>query len=295
MRFLLALALFISLTLPAFCADKAVEPSLIYDEILNASNYNLVDYNFPAGGRELNLFGLKNAGQYNINSVAAPDFEYLAYSEVYFYPGSRVTASALYLIKLEPSLSKKEAMLKVSTKDKERLPIIETKYAKLRPFKFNTFTVVDWNKNSDKILFKERLGKNYSELYLTKLYLYDLSTEKLVNLNLVRTKIIEYWQKKGLFLPDYKWDIHPLGFLFQDERFIAVNAYGYHGKERKFLGTWIINETGTKVFLHTLDKEKELAISSNGKCLKFIPDMGDIFKEQRKIDKKTKQRYIEPK
>jgi len=36
-------------------------------------------------------------------------------------------------------------------------------------------------------------------------------------------------------------------------------------------------------------------ISANGSCLKFIPDIADIFMKQRKIDEKTKQRYIEPK
>ena len=55
----------------------------------------------------------KHIRQFNTNVVAAPDFEYLAYSEVYYYPNSRVTASALYLIQLDSGLSKKEAICEI--------------------------------------------------------------------------------------------------------------------------------------------------------------------------------------
>ena len=136
---------------------------------------------------------------------------------------------------------------------------------------------------------------HYDQIYLTKLYLYDMTVEQLFDLNLIRTKIIEYWVEKNVYLPDYKWDIVPLGFLKRDETKIVSHAYGYMGKERKFLGVWIVDETGQNVYLHSLNKDETPEISSNGSCLKFIPDMGDIFKKQRKIDEKTKYRYIEPK
>ena len=122
-----------------------------------------------------------------------------------------------------------------------------------------------------------------------------MSTEKLYDLNLLRTKIIEYWEKRNLYLPDYKWDIFPLGFLKEDENKIVSHAYDYNGKERKFLGVWIVDYTGDNVLFYSLEKEQTPEVSSNGKCLKFIPDMGDIYKKQREIDAKTKQRYIEPK
>ena len=47
-----------------------------------------------------------------------------------------------------------KAFLSISTKDKNPNPIIETRYEKLIPYKFNTFTIVDWNKTSDKLLIK---------------------------------------------------------------------------------------------------------------------------------------------
>lgn len=295
MRFFFFLFALFFISFPACSKDKSIEPNLIYDELLDAGNYKIEPYNYPAGTRELNLFGLKNYGQYNINAVAAPDFEYLIYSEVYFYPDSRVTASALYLIQLENNLSKKEAILAVSTKDKQQIPIIETNYSKLYPFKFNTFTPIDWNKKSNKILFKEKLGQNYYENYLTKLYLYDMTTESLYDLNLIRTQIVQYWAEKDLYLSDYKWDIKPLGFLKTDEDTILVEAYGFHKDEKKFLGLWGIDYMGKNAYLISLDKNFKIEIAMNGQCLKFIPDLRDIHKKQREKDAKEFQIYIEPK
>ena len=149
-KIFLGVFLFFLMITPAFSKDKAFEPNYIYDELLNAGNYQIVDYNYPAGSRELDLFNLKHIRQFNTNVVAAPDFEYLVYSEVYYYPNSRVTASALYLIQLDAGLSKKEAILSVSTKDKIKEPLIETNYGKLYPFKFNTYTVVSSNEINHK-------------------------------------------------------------------------------------------------------------------------------------------------
>ncbi len=277
------------------CAkDVAIEPSYIYDQILDASNYDIVDYNYPAGSRELNLFALRDYRQYNINAVASPDFNNLVYSEVYFYPDPRVTACALYIVPLNSDISQKEAILSVSTKDKLPEPLIETDYRKLYPMKFNTYTPVDWNSNSDKILFKEKIGENYDKIYMTKLYLYDLSTEALYDLNIVRTEIINHWAAKGVFLVDYKWDIVPLGFIGKTDK-IAVKAFGYYKDERKFLGIWGVDSKGQKPYLLSTIEKSDPGVSANGKCLKFVPDIADIFKKQRRIDAKTKYIYIEPK
>ena len=293
-RLILCVLTIFCLISTAFSKDVALEPSYIYDQLLDASNYEIVNYNYPAGSRELNLFGLRDQHQYNINAVASPDFSTLVYSEVYFYPDPRVTASALYIVPLNTNLSLKEAILSISTKDKLPNPIIETDYTKLYPMKFNTYTPVDWNNKSDKILFKEKLGENYDKIYMTKLYLYDLSTEKVYDLNAVRTKIINYWSDKGVFLSDYKWDIAPLGFEEKTDA-IIVKAYGYYKKERRYLGLWGIDSFGQNAYLISLDEKYQNNISANGQCLKFIPDIADVFKKQRKIDEKTKSIYIEPK
>ena len=292
-KFLGLIAIF-CFTAVSAAKDVAIEPSYIYDQILDANNYDIVDYNYPAGSRELNLFALKDYRQYNINAVASPDFSNLVYSEVYFYPDPRVTACALYIVPLEPGLSNKEAILSISTKDKLPEPIIETDYAKLYPMKFDTYTPIDWNSKSDKILFKEKIGENYDKIYMTKLYLYDLSTESVYDLNNVRTAIINHWTNKGVFLIDYKWDITPLGFMGKTDK-IAVKAFGYYKDERKFLGIWGIDSRGNRPYLLSLNEKYNPEVSANGKCLKFIPDIADIFKKQHAYDRKHKHVYIEPK
>jgi len=294
-KILIALFMILMQIYPAYAKDKTIEANYIYDEVLKASNYKIVKYNYPAGSRELNLFGLKDMKQYNLNLVASPDMDNLVYSEVYFYPDPQITASAIYIVPLNPSLSDIEKILSITTKDKTRTPIMETDYTNLYPFKFNTFTPVDWDANSNQILFKEKLGQNRYEVYLTKLYLYDLSLEELYDLNLIRTKIIQYWESKGLFLADYKWDIHPLGFQANDENLVLVKAFGYYKNERKFLGLWSINDKGTAVNLISETEETIPQVSANGKTLKFLPDMGDVFKEQRRQDEKYKKPHIEPK
>lgn len=286
--------LMLLLSSSVFAKDVALEPSYIYDQILDDSNYDIVNYNYPAGSRELNLFGLREGGQFNLNAVASPDFSNLVYSEVYFYPDPRVTASALYIIPLPADMSNKAAILSVSTKDKNSLPIVETDYANIYPYRFNTYTPVDWNASSDKILYKEKFGMNYDQIYMTKIYLYDLSNGAIYDLNIVRKEIEDFWMAKGIFLVDYKWDIQPLGFEAETEK-IMVKAYGYYQKERRFLGLWEVDFQGQAATLVSLEEKYKTNIPSNGKCLNFIPDIGDIFKEQRRIDAKTKYRYIEPK
>lgn len=294
MKKLLGLIAILSLASVSFARDVAVDASYIYDQILDANNYDIVSYNYPAGSRELNLFALKDYRQYNINAVASPDFNNLVYSEVYFYPDPRVTACALYIVPLDANLSNKDAILSISTKDKLPEPLIETNYKNLYPMRFNTYTPVDWNSKSDKILFKEKIGENYDKIYMTKLYLYDLSTESVYDLNTVRTAIINNWAGKGVFLVDYKWDIVPLGFIGNTDK-IAVKAFGYYKNERKFLGIWGVDSRGQKAYLLSLNEKYEPGVSANGKCLKFIPDIADIVKKQRRIDAKTKSVHIEPK
>jgi len=298
-KIILGIILFFLIIFPAYSKhkekDKTYEPNYIYDQLLDEHNYEIIEYNYPAGSRELNLFGLKTVGQFNLNAVANPDFSYLAYSEVYFFPEARVTASALYLIPLEANSDKVASILSVSTKDKLQQPIIETNYANLYPFKFNTFTPVDWDSSSNKILFKEKLGQNYASIYLTKLYVYDLGEEKMYDLNLVRKTIIDYWNKKGVFLEDYKWDIVPLGFNKLNERQVVVKAFGYYKNERKDLGTWIIDVYGKRAFLYKTYSGQEITVSSNGKCLHFLPDMQDIRAKQRRINAKKYETNIVPK
>ena len=80
--------------------------------------------------------------------------------------------------------------------------------------KFKTITV--------DVSFRRKINKNeitirnlLKELMVNSSFSYPsersliVQTEKLFDLNLIRTKIIEYWLSKNVYLPDYKWDIAP--------------------------------------------------------------------------------------
>ena len=273
--------------------DPNRESSHLYDEILNSSNYETEKYNSPPGSRELNLFGLNKVGQCNLNAVASPDFQYIVYSEVYFNPKERQTASAVYLIETSMGVDKVKALLTLSTKDKKPTPIIETRFNKLIPYKFNTFTIVDWNKSSDKVLIKEYIGENYSAIYGVKLYIYDFSSEKLVSLNKLRNDVINYYLKsKNLYLEDYNWRIVPLGFNSGSENKILAEIYTYRNQSPVFLGLWSVTTDGNSTELISLEK-KDVKVSSNGVSLKFKRNLDNIIMEQKEIDAK-KIPYLVP-
>lgn len=276
-----------------YADDPNREPSHFYDEILNKSNYETEKYNSPPGSRELNLFGLSKVGQYNLNAVASPDFQYIAYSEVYFNPKDRQTSSAIYLIETPAGMDKIQALLTLSTKNKNPDPIIETRFNKLIPYKFNTFTIVDWNKSSDKLLIKEYIGENYSAIYGVKLYIYDFSSDKLIGLNKLREVVIDYYlNNKNLYLEDYNWKIVPLGFSASNGNKVLSEVYTYRNQSPVFLGLWSVTADGNSVELISLEK-KHVNVSSNGFSLKFKRDLEDIITEQKEKDAK-KQPYLVP-
>ncbi len=276
-----------------FADDPNREPSHLYDEILKKSNYETEKYNSPPGSRELNLFGLNKVGQYNLNAVASPDFQYIVYSEVYFNPKERQTAGAVYLIEPPMGIDKVQALLTLSTKDKKQTPIIETRFNKLIPYKFNTFTVVDWNRASDKVLIKEYIGENYSAIYGVKLYIYDFSSEKLISLNKLRDFVIDYYlNNKNIYLEDYNWRILPLGFSSANENKVLAEVYTYRNQSPVFFGLWSVTVDGSSVELVSLEK-KDVKVSSNGISLKFKRDLEDIIMEQKEKDAK-KYPYIIP-
>ncbi len=277
----------------AFADDPNREASHFYDEILKKSNYETEKYNSPAGSRELNLFGLNKVGQYNLNAVASPDFQYIAYSEVYFYPKERQTSGAIYIIEPSAGIDKVKALLTLSTKDKKQEPVIETRFNKLNPYKFNTFTIVDWNRTSDKLLIKEYLGENYSAIYGVKLYIYDFSSDKLISLNKLRDVVTDYYlANKNLYLEDYNWRIIPLGFGSANENKVFAEVYTYRNQSPVFMGLWSVSTDGNSVELVSLEK-KNVNISANGISIKFKRDLEDIIKEQKEIDAK-KIPYLVP-
>lgn len=302
LKTLLILVLLLTTFAPCEAKDKDKEKNKkpTMEEIeaslhLDPANYELVKYNSPAGTKELNLFGLKNKGQYNLNSVASPDFHYVTYSEVYLYPQTGMTSSAMFIIQLDASKNNKQALMEASTLDKELDAIISSDMTSAIPYKFNTFTPVDWNETSDKILIKEKAGKNFDQVYFTKLYVYDVPTQSLTELDSVRKAIIYFWKNRGTYLEELKWDIKPLGWDKLNPNRVTVLAYGYEGRIRKFLGAWSIDVQNKRTILLSLQNEK-FNIAENGVCLKFNhpPDRDYSKYEQEDIYHKPVSEGGEP-
>jgi hypothetical protein len=237
--------------------------------ITNPLAYELVKYNNPAGSKELNLEKISSKFQLNLNAVTSPDFNYMAYTEVYNYPQTNVTLSSVYLIELNDYLPEKERILKASVSDKIQKPIFEPDFTDVKSFLFKTNTIVDWNATSDKILIKEKIGKNLDRIYVTNLYVYDLKLKKIYKVDALRRAIVYYWKKhKNISLDEYKWDIQPLGWDDYSPDRIIVKAFGIYKDQKKFLGTWSCDFEGNLSVLLSLDENKNYEISQNGFYLK---------------------------
>lgn len=83
---------------------------------------------------------------------------------------------------------------------------------KLDDFMFRTLTVVDWSYDSNRILFKEHIGRTFGSLYATIPWVYDVREDKTYRLDIIRKAIIDYWYNtKELDLNQYVWDLDILG------------------------------------------------------------------------------------
>ncbi|MFA6989345.1 MAG: hypothetical protein WC197_04685 [Candidatus Gastranaerophilaceae bacterium] len=267
--------------------NHSKEPVKKIQEVRIEPKYEIIKYNDPPGYRELNLFTLDKKNQLNLNAVVSPDFKYMTYTEVYTYSQNNSTLSSVFLIELDQKLSQKDKILKAYVGNKTAKAVIESNFSDVKDWLFNTYTIVDWNEAGDKLLIKEKIGKNFDKVYATKLYVYDVESEKLYNLEEIRNFILAYWQsKKNIRLDDYKWDIQPLGWDADNSDKIIVNAYGYYKNQKKFLGTWNCDYNGRLSSLLSLDKDNIYKISQNGFCLKSTPQQIIIYKENKNFLKK---------
>lgn len=263
-KLLSALIIAFSLFNPSYAKDKEFP----VDEIPSAG-YELVRYNEPPGSRELNLESLIDKKQLNLNAVASSDLSWLAYTEVYTYSQANMTASSIYLIKLDKSLNQVKSILNANVADRIEPPILETDISNAESFLFQTLTIVDWNIYGDKILIKKKVGKNYDRIFATTLYVYDMAAKKAYELDEVRKAIKYYWKNKNVRLDDYKWDIKPLGWDYYNPERIIVEAYGNDGDVKKFLGTWSVNFDGDMTLLLS-NKKKYYRVAQNGFCLRKV-------------------------
>lgn len=235
--------------------------------------YTFEAYNFPQGSRELDYKDVKNNLFYYSYLVADKNFQYAAYSHYYFAPDSNQISSNFFVEKLDTSKTKTKRILDYKHKQQTRTPIIESGLKNIYQDYFSGLTLVDWSKDSRKILIKEKIGSTRNGVYKTNLYIHFMENEiepgKTIKLDDFSETIKNYfqdWENKQLI--KYRYDIIPLGFSEENDDIIIAICYVYNNESDKiFLGIWGYNCKKRETIL--LSKENKIPqISVNGLFLK---------------------------
>ena len=230
---------------------KPKDSNMVY---IPQKTFKLMKYNDPVGSPELSLPRKLNFDrQFNAQGIISGDKKLLVYPTVYYYAQSDCTSCDLFLIKLDPSLSDIEKVLKANIVQKEDTPLISTSKDIDVKFVFRTLTPIDFSVDNKKLVVKEKIGYRHDGIWQTNLWVYDFEQKQALKLPQIRDAIIDYWaQAGGVDFDENRWDIYPMGFDANNDNRIIVCAYAYTGDVPKFLGTWSIDVEGQSSKLEDL-------------------------------------------
>ena len=217
--------------------------------------YKLVKYNDPIGSPELSLPRKLNFDrQINAQGIISGDKTMLVYPAVYYYAETDCTACDLFLIKLDPTLSDIEKVMRANIVKREEKPLISTDKDIDTKFIFRTLTPIDFSNDNKKLIVKEKVGHRHDGIWQTDLWVYNFETNTAKKLPQIRDAIVNYWaENQDVDLTEKRWDIYPLGFDANDDNRIILSAYAYTGDVPKFLGAWSIDADGINSKLEDLD------------------------------------------
>lgn len=233
-------------------AETPKDPKMAY---VPQKTYKLVKYNEPVGSPELSLPRKLNFDrQINAQGIVSGDKTMLVYPAVYYYAQPDCTTCDLFLIKLDPSLTDTEKVMKANIVQKEEKPLISTDKDIDTKYIFRTLTPVDFSSDNKKLVVKEKVGHRHDGIWKTDLWVYDFEFNKATKIPQIRDAIINYWAKtEELDFDENRWDIYPMGFDANDDNRVIVCAYAYTGDVPMFLGTWSIDVDGNNAKLEDLD------------------------------------------
>ena len=219
---------------------------------IDAKKYNIPQtrylfekYNFPQGTKELNIEDIKSKLHLRMYPIADANCEYIAYPYYFYSPNVNQISSNFYVEKLDGSKTKRNRILEYNHTQEERFPIIEAGTKEIYQDLFNGLTRVDWNKASNKLLIKERVGSTRNGVYKTYLYVHFLETDvengytiKLLDFDEAIKYYFIDWENKQIV--KYRYDIIPLGFSTENDDMIVALCYVYDKDGNKiFLGAWL--------------------------------------------------------
>jgi hypothetical protein len=240
---------------------KADELKVQQDSVIQAKklaaqeDFEFKKYNNPPGSQDLDFFGIYGKRQIDSISVVAPDFSKMIYTEIHFYPSLCQLTTELFLVDLPNAKTPMEKVMDAKSYDKKPLKFYAPGMNEVQPQIFRTMTVVDWSADGTKILAKEKIAENLRGFLETRVWVYEVDTQKTYHVQNLRRQIEGYWSQKGLELSQAKWDINPIGWYEpnsgKSSDKLLVSVYGFKpDKTRVFLGEWLVDyKTGDASFI----------------------------------------------
>ena len=237
-------------------------------------HYRFEKYNSPQGTRDLNIQFIKqNLVSYPI-IVADITCHYVAYPKYYYSSDIDMIYSEFYIGELDTSKTKTKRILDFNHKQTYKIPIIQSGVNEQYKNLFKGLTLVDWNRNSNKILVKEKVGSTLEGVYRTYLYVYFLDSKQTKKLSDIDSKLQKYYlSHEKLNLNNYLYEINPLGFTTDNDDVIAFHLFTFdkNTKERFFMGTWVYNVVNNSMKLYSRENPS-ISVGSNGIVLKRVLD-----------------------
>lgn len=223
-------------------------------KVESEENFEFQKYNNPPGSQDLDFFGIYGKRQINSIGVVSPDFSKMIYTEIHFYPSICQLTTELFLINLPSAKTPMQRVMDSKTSDKKPLKFYAPGMEEAQPQIFKTMTMVDWSCDGSKFLAKEKIAENLRGFLETRIWVYEIDSQKTYKIQNIRKQIEGYWSNKGLDLTQCKWDIAPIGWYEPNNKpsdNIIVDVHGYKpDKTKVFLGSWLVNyKTGETSFI----------------------------------------------
>ncbi len=240
------------------------------DIILPDPHYRVIRYNTPPGQRNIDLSSIVNTRTAKSPGILSPDKTKMVYTQANFYPEFSQTSSEAFFIPVSNQNDAYDALFMTNIIQQQMKPIVSSGFDSIQNYQFKTLFPIDWSKDSSKIAFKEKIGSNINQTWVTNVIIYDFNSHKAKKLTAVREAIIYWWrQNKQIDLKDYLWDIFPVGWDKNNPDRLIVYAYAFSSAKPLFLGTWSIDFNEEKSSLVSIDST-DVEIDLNGFGLKEI-------------------------
>ncbi len=238
-------------------------------------HYVFEKFNTPIASREVNIEDIKSKLAVIPYLISDSKFNYVAYPRFYFQSEYNQISSAFFVEKLDTALNRKDRLLNYIHNQKTRVPVAQSGNDVLYKNLYSGLSLVDWSKDSKKVLFKEKIGSLLNGIYKTYMYVYFVDddnpyTIKLDNFDNAIKKYFLEWQ--NIQIVKYRYDITPLGFSADNDDLILAYCYALgENNEKVFLGLWGYNLTTCESILISKIPIK-VNVSSNGIFLKRVID-----------------------